>query len=113
MKLPVIGMHGVGVQARAVRAVVEVQALEVRVQDAEEHVHVRRRRGDGELPLVMRAIFQREREGEPRDHAMRGIEPQRERIEETAEDEEERFECFDFALEVERLGKLLRRSHEP
>ena len=106
-------MRGLDAQARARGVVLQPQAVEVRVQDAEKHVHICSRRKHRESALVSGAVRERERECHAPGDAVRVAEPQRERIEKPAEDEKHRLDGFDLALEIEGLRKFLRRAHEP
>ena len=89
--------------------VLELQSFEMRRKDAEEHLRLGRGRGDGEGALVGSAVLEssvassaRRRDGVPQ--------PQRELIEETAQDEKQRLDRLNLVLEIERLEKFLGRA---
>ena len=58
LELPPLRVGGLDAQPHRGRAVIELQAVEVRLQNAEEHVHVRRRRRHGEAAFVRASVGQ-------------------------------------------------------
>src|SRR5688572_19702281 len=84
----------------------------MRVQRAKQDLGVGRRLGQPETARVAGVVLEPKREFHLRGDMLRKTQLQREAIEETSENEEQRFERLDFVFKFHRRGKALCRRDE-